>query len=168
MSIFISAYNNGFNLILFLKMSSMFKKNKGLSVLLVVFFLFFSLNFVLASDYGLKETVSQGKLKSAFSVTSVDSAPGNFISSRLGILIGAILSFIGVIFMGLIIFGGFQWMLARGNEQQVEKARDLIMQAIIGLVIVLSAYAITAFIGEQLTSTSPSSSFLNPEINFYC
>lgn len=147
----------------------MFKKNKGLPVLLVAFFLFFSLNFVLASDYGLNETVSQGKLKSAFSVSSVGNDSGKFISSRLGILIGAILSFIGVIFMGLIIFGGFKWMLARGNEQEVEKARDLIMQAIVGLIIVLSAYAITAFVGEQLTSTNSSaSSFLNTEINFYC
>lgn len=146
----------------------MFKKNKLLSLLLIVFFLFFSFNFVLASDYGLEETVNQGKLKSAFSVNSVGSDSGRFISSRLGILIGAILSFIGVIFMGLIIFGGFKWMLARGNEQEVEKARDLIMQAIIGLIIVLSAYAVTAFIGEQLTSVDSSSSFLNSEINFYC
>jgi hypothetical protein len=41
-------------------------------------------------------------------------------------------------------------MLARGNEQEVEKAKNLIQAAVIGLMIVLSAYAITAFIGQAI------------------
>jgi cbb3-type cytochrome oxidase subunit 3 len=46
----------------------------------------------------------------------------NFISSRLGTIIGAVLSFIGIIFMVLIIYGGLLWMLAKGNESQVDKS----------------------------------------------
>ncbi len=135
----------------------MFKLNKFIIFLLVVF-LFFSFFAVVQASYGLGETVQVGDLGEAFSVEDVDNSKGsgNFISSRLGILIGAILSFIGVIFMALIIYGGLTWMLSQGNEQQVAKARGLIVQAIVGLIIVLAAYAITAFIGEQLTSSDPA------------
>ncbi len=118
--------------------------------LLLPFFLFvFSFN-LLSANYGLDDTVEVGELKKAFSVKAVGD-DGSFITSRLGILIGAALSFIGIIFMVLIIYGGLLWMTARGNDQQVEKAKNLIVQSFIGLIIILAAYAITAFIGEALT-----------------
>jgi flagellar basal body-associated protein FliL len=53
-------------------------------------------------------------------------------------------------------------MTARGNDQQVEKAKNLIIQSIIGLIIILSAYAITAFVGRKLTETNPTN---NPNNN---
>lgn len=66
---------------------------------------------------------------------------------RLGVAIKLVLSFLGVIFLGLTIFGGYKYMLARGNDQEVRKARDIIVQALIGLIIVLAAYAITVYLG---------------------
>ena len=128
-----------------------FKKYKLFFVAFLVAGLLLSFSFVVAKDYGLNQTVGVGGLKDALSVDNVDS-DDNFLSSRLGVLIGAILSFIGVLFLVLIIYGGILWMTATGNEQQVTKAKSLIVQAVIGLIIVLAAYAITAFIGEQLTS----------------
>lgn len=134
-------------------------KNILLVSLIVASFLLVA-KFSLA-NYGLDATVSDPALSSAFNVSGVGNDPGRFLSSRVGILIGAILSFIGVIFMALIILGGFQWMIARGNDQQVEKAKNLIIQSIIGLIIILSAYAITAFIGRQLTNTNPENNPTN-------
>lgn len=72
------------------------------------------------------------------------------IPSAIGKIVGALLSFIGVVFLILMIYGGLTWMLARGNEQEVEKAKNLIIAAVIGLIIVLSAYAITSYIGLNL------------------
>ena len=72
------------------------------------------------------------------------------IPTLIGTIVGTILSLLGVIFSVLIIYGGFIWMLAGGNEQNVEKAKNILTQAIIGLVIVLMAYAITSFIGDAL------------------
>ena len=45
-------------------------------------------------------------------------------------------------------------MLAQGNEAEVDKAKQILVAAVIGLIIVLSAYAITTFIGNQLTSAT--------------
>lgn len=141
--------------------------NLCLASILVFLFLFsfLGLNKTSAS-YGLEQTANySNKTKTAFSVSSVGNDSGRFLSSRAGILIGAILSFIGVVFMILIIYGGILWMTATGNEQQVTKAKGLIFQAIIGLIIVLSAYAITAFIGRQLTDSNPALSPLEQSVN---
>ena len=49
-----------------------------------------------------------------------------------------------------MIYGGITWMTAGGNETTVTNAKKTITAAIIGLVIVISAYAITLFLGEGL------------------
>ncbi len=67
-------------------------------------------------------------------------------TSTIGIIIQATLSLLGVIFIILMIYGGGLWMTAKGNEQQVDKAKDLITAAIIGLIIVVAAYAISYFV----------------------
>lgn len=74
----------------------------------------------------------------------------NFLATRAGQIISVALSFVGVLFFILMIYAGILWMTAAGNEQQISKAKGLMMNAIIGIVIVLSAYAITAFLGNNL------------------
>ena len=69
------------------------------------------------------------------------------VSSTIGEVVGAGLAFIVIVFLILMIYGGWIWMFAQGNEQEVEKAKGLIVAAIIGLLIVLGAYAITSYVG---------------------
>jgi len=69
--------------------------------------------------------------------TSADLGLGNTgridsIPLAVGKVVGAGLSFIGILFMLLMIYGGFMWMVARGNDQEVTKAKELIQAAIIG------------------------------------
>lgn len=77
-------------------------------------------------------------------------ATGNSLSSAAGIIIGAALGLLGIIFIILIIIGGYLWMTAGGNEQKVEKARNYVQRAIIGLVITLSSWAIWNYIIKRL------------------
>ncbi|MEK7084601.1 MAG: hypothetical protein AAB932_05185, partial [Patescibacteria group bacterium] len=51
-----------------------------------------------------------------------------------------------VLFFGIMIYGGFLWMTAHGKEDQTKKALEAITAAIIGIIIVVSAYAITRFV----------------------
>jgi len=76
------------------------------------------------------------------------------IEKMMGLIIQVVLSFLGVIFLALMIYGGYIWMLARGNEQDVEKAKEIIRAAIIGLIIVVAAYAISFFIVSKLGGTA--------------
>lgn len=62
------------------------------------------------------------------------------------------LGFLGVIAVVIILYGGFQWMIAGGNPDKVGKAQKLIFAGITGLVIILSAYAIAAFVIDQIST----------------
>jgi amino acid transporter len=57
-----------------------------------------------------------------------------------------LLSFLGVAAVLIIIYGGFLWMSAGGNEEKVGKAKKIITQAIIGLIIILLSYSLTMFV----------------------
>ncbi len=64
------------------------------------------------------------------------------------------LSVFGIIFLVLIIYGGFIWMTAGGSEEKVTKARQIIINSAIGLAIVMMAYAITWFVIYQLSEAT--------------
>ena len=72
------------------------------------------------------------------------------LEQRVGEIISIFLGFLGVIFLILMIYAGFNWMTAGGDEEQITKARNTIRAAIIGLLIVVSAYALSVFIIENL------------------
>lgn len=71
-----------------------------------------------------------------------DIGVGNMVAQGIRIVLG----FLGIIFLTLTIVAGFKWMTAAGNEDQIKSATATLKAAIIGLIIVLSAYAITFFI----------------------
>ncbi len=72
------------------------------------------------------------------------------------------LGLLGIIFVVLMILSGYQWMTAGGNEDTIKKAKSRITSAIIGLVIVLFAYGITAFIFNNLPSNVTGNSGTTP------
>lgn len=65
-----------------------------------------------------------------------------YLAEATGSVVFALLSYVGVIFVALMVYGGFRWMLARGNEQEVERGKAIIRSAIIGLIITLASYSI--------------------------
>lgn len=124
----------------------------------VIFSLFlFSVSFssVLAqnaSDDVIKGLDEAANVVPAYQEQANKTYDEKFIATKLGDMIGLVLSFIGVLFLILTIYGGISWMTAGGNEQKVEKAKTIIINAIIGLLIVIFAYTITSFIGDQFTN----------------
>lgn len=65
-------------------------------------------------------------------------------------IINIALGVIGIILVALILYAGFLWMTSAGEADKVEKAKKIIINAVIGLVIILSAWAITRFVIERL------------------
>jgi len=72
----------------------------------------------------------------------------------IGAVVKVVLSILGLVATILLIAGGFMWMTSGGNEEKVGKAKQLMGAAIIGLVIVLIAYAAATFIVEGLTGVT--------------
>ncbi len=76
----------------------------------------------------------------------------------IGTIISVLIGFLGIIFLVLTVYAGFLWMTAAGNEKQVGKAKNILVTAVIGLVITLSAYTISTFVVGQLTDVSTGTS----------
>ncbi|MDP2586276.1 MAG: pilin [Candidatus Komeilibacteria bacterium] len=65
-------------------------------------------------------------------------------------ILNVLLGFLGVIAVVIILLGGFKWMTAGGEEEKVGEAKKLISAGIVGLIVILSAYAIARFVLENL------------------
>lgn len=61
-------------------------------------------------------------------------------------IVGAFLNILGVLAFVLFVYAGFRWMTAAGREQEVNKAKEMMKQAIIGFVIILAAYSIARYV----------------------
>lgn len=77
-------------------------------------------------------------------------------------LIQIALSLLGVIVLGLIIYAGFLWMTSGGEEDKVRNAKNILKNAVIGLVIILSAWAITTFLLNKLMAAISGNSINQP------
>jgi cytochrome bd-type quinol oxidase subunit 2 len=72
------------------------------------------------------------------------------ISQTVGKVVAAFFTLLGIIFIILIIYAGYTYMTARGEEQKVERALATIRRAIIGLIITAGSYAIWLFVYNTL------------------
>lgn len=76
---------------------------------------------------------------------------GNFLlSSAAEIIVSAFLGILGIIFLIMILIGGWTWMTAAGNPENASKGRTTIIRGIVGLAIIVTAYIITAFVFRAL------------------
>lgn len=110
-------------------------------------FLTFFITLTLALSYGmpvhaLVDPASQLKTVAK----GADYNTNATIDSVAGSAIKGFLSILGVVFLGLLIYGGYTWMTAQGNEEGVATAKKIITAAVIGLVIIMASYAITDFV----------------------
>ena len=78
------------------------------------------------------------------------------LSAVIARIIRAVLGFLGVVAVIIILWGGFMWMTSGGAEDKVKSARKLIIMGIIGLAIVLAAYAIASFVITSLVEAVTS------------
>jgi hypothetical protein len=94
----------------------------------------------LAQNYGLDDAAGSKIPK------------GKDLASLIGSILRAALGLVGTIFLLLMLYAGFQWMTARGDSKKVEDAKKLITGAIVGVLIIASAYAVTSFVLTAVTS----------------
>jgi len=126
-------------------------------ILIFGFFLALGANAQLNSDTW--STINQ-EANDAANEAGFESGGGEVgLSLYVENIITAFLSLLGVIFIILMILAGYNWMTAGGDEQKVTKAKDTIKRAIIGLLIIMGAYAITYFVFANVPYGGGGSSY---------
>ncbi|MBU1915764.1 pilin, partial [Patescibacteria group bacterium] len=69
-------------------------------------------------------------------------------------VINAFLGLLGLLAVSLFIYAGYLYMTAGGDSSKVDQAKKLMINVVIGLAIIMAAYAITAFIFQAITGAS--------------
>lgn len=91
---------------------------------------------------GLDATNSAAGGGPGYKAVSLPTLIGSFIQILLGLT--------GIIFLIIVIYGGIMYMTAAGDGTKVDKAKKMITQSIIGLILIVGAYSISTFIIDQL------------------
>lgn len=129
------------------------KLNKTLLVALTIVLLT-SIALPVIAQGSLQEDI-QGGLKDLGTGAGIaSSVKDNSLPAIVGKIINVFLSILGVLFVVLMVYGGYTWMTSFGNSQKVDKAKELIVDAVIGLIIILAAYAIAGFVVGQLVKAT--------------
>lgn len=72
----------------------------------------------------------------------------------IGKIIKALLGITGSIALVMFIYGGFTWMTAAGSPEAVSKGKNILIWAVVGLVVIFSAYGLVNFVIGSLTATT--------------
>jgi hypothetical protein len=130
----------------------MFKFSKKIIIFLFIFTALFAVaNFALAAtdQFGMNYGRALGL---------ADTDPRVAIVN----LIRIALTFLGIIAVIIIMYGGYVWMTAAGEADKVDKAKKILISAIIGLIIILSAFLIASFVINKINEA------LGPQCNPTC
>jgi len=125
--------------------------------------LFFFLVLPAGYFFNVNQVFAQGDLLSSQEgMADVQAVFGEPEDIRVTIvkIINIILSVLGVLFVVLLVMAGFKYMTAAGNEDKVKEAVKQISQAVIGLIIILSAWGISFFILQRLAAAASGHNYL--------
>jgi uncharacterized membrane protein YjgN (DUF898 family) len=115
-------------------------------------------SFALISNTVFASITEEAAKKLKTGTTSFETIYGKTTQTPAGIIAGLIqyaLSFLGVIFIVLMIYAGFLWMTAMGDSSKIDSSKEIFQSALIGLIIILSSYTLTYFIIKNvLTATT--------------
>ena len=99
-----------------------------------------------ASDTGLGSTAQTGYGLSSSTITmTLPQFVGTYV-------IKPILGLTGTILFALMTYAGFLWITAQGDSKKVQKAKDILVECIVGTVILVGAYALSNFVITQLAA----------------
>ena len=115
---------------------------KNALILIIATVMFTAAGTALAANFGLDETAGQAGYETTGTSASI---PG-----RVQTIISTVLGFVSLGFFGLTLYGGFIWLTARGKEEKVTQAKEIMEAAVIGLVVIGMSYAISRFILSRL------------------
>ena len=117
-----------------------------ISIFIFTFSVIFAPNLCLASS-GDTDGGGEGE------VTLVNPLGDDVNSANTVIanIINAVLGVVGSLALVMFVFGGLTWMTAAGNNERVEKGKNILIWATIGLVIIFASYALVEFVIRGIT-----------------
>lgn len=86
----------------------------------------------------------------------LNGSPTNLNSSTIGSLLGTVYLIAGIVAVVVMVIGGIRYTTSNGDSGQIQSAKNTIFYAVIGLVVIILASAITQFIISGVSGSSTS------------
>ncbi|MEK7625399.1 MAG: hypothetical protein AAB467_03545 [Patescibacteria group bacterium] len=98
-----------------------------------------------AADYG---PISDAWQQLGYAAGPTGAGYGQAVDARLIVsnIIRLAMSLVATIIFCLMVYAGYQWMTAGGNEEQIQTSKRTIFNSTLGLIIILAAYGITILV----------------------
>ena len=112
---------------------------------------------VIAGTLGMMALPVVSHAATTFSIESIGSDIGlqnTDLKQTVLNIIRLVLGLMTLIAVVLVIYGGFVWLTAAGNEENIEKAKKIISAAVIGLIIILLAWAVVIFVARTTSNVT--------------
>lgn len=114
-------------------------------------------SFIILSISFLSANIAKGANKAVENLEKLQE-PSGFtgqaseyaMAEFIGKIIQTFFSLLGIIFIILVIYAGYNWMMAQGDEKKVTDSKHTIQRAIIGLIITVGSYGIWNLIAAKL------------------
>jgi len=117
--------------------------------------IFLSLLIITSANAALITPNKGGELNNNLETAAATTNNYNTATSLedvISTVIRVILSVLGAIFVLLAFLAGNDWVQAAGNEEKVKKSKDTLRNLLIGLALILIAYALSSGFGGILAS----------------
>ena len=117
--------------------------------------LFMALVILPAIQVGAQGTDDPLNIKNVdVGLTANDTSPVTLVTDLVKIVLGLM----GLVAVIIVLYAGFIWMTAQGDEDKVKKAKDMLKNGVIGLIIIVLAYTLASWASEfavSLTGSTP-------------
>ena len=118
----------------------------------------------------LAPVATLAQTEDAFGLSNVETGLGGTLGNEplvqtIASIINIALGLLGIVAVVIILIGGFRWMTAAGREDQIDGAKKTIFAGIIGLAIIMSAWAIATFVITSLAGATNSGGDLSEFAN---
>ena len=100
-----------------------------------------------------EKTIRENAPVSALSECNVEKTEGEkSLMSNVNMLINVFTSVMGFLAVAMIIYGGFMLLTAQGDPARIKRGKDVVLYSVIGLILVVLAYAIVNFVMTNVTN----------------
>ncbi len=127
---------------------------KGIAALVPLYYIKASLVFAQEQDVGEGLTGAEEQLGEVGGQVEGGALASQTLPQLVGNIINIALGILGIILVILIVYGGILWMIAMGDEKKIDKAKAILTNAIVGLVITVAAYAISSYVISALITAA--------------
>ncbi|MBM3205090.1 hypothetical protein FJZ48_03895 [Candidatus Uhrbacteria bacterium] len=118
---------------------------RGFAVAVLIFGCFATVPRV---AFAQNQTFGQKNVDAIAETSGLENA--NDLPTLIGNIINVALGFMGIVLLGYLLYAGFLWMTSGGEDEKVKQAKTMIRNAVIGLVLIVSSFAIANFILSRL------------------